>query len=1548
MNKHKLIKRLAVSGALLAQVAPMVLSSTQAFAIQPSSAIAQSKFDQDMAAYKTAKAQYDRDKAAYDAAKAKYDTDKAAYDKAKVAYDAAMTKYTKDKATYDQKKAEYDRAMAIAEQNKNTPGYLTTAESQALIFKREPNARVSFSGNNVFFDTADGDNGLGVINASAEKHIAAGHVVDQPDWADLRNPGFAGGGTGETGRIQGTAVGLTKGQTMTVRYDGLQNSSYNGREIAAVEYKYSVVSSPSAQESFTMVIYQDPTVTTYFGTSKDVPTRDGQIRNDVTYYYEDGSKVDFSSGEALVSFSSLNYSNQGIGEQEYAKPVSNLIPVQINGSSVTFSDGKIAATSSNHSKEDGSLFDRGEWDSTADNPNSYYAAGVAKLSGTTISFIMGNHALDNTRGTLRQWFQFNSVVRAYAVPERPVEPKLPTAPTAPTAPTPPTAPTMPVGPTAVSKSVSLNNKDYAPAETTAKAVDAGKSDASWYWKVDFKLSNNTNYDSIVLTDTMESVQTVKREDVKVYDATGKDVTAQGTLVIADVAGDASKQTYKWTANQTFLTALNAEYGVGKAKATEQPTMSMKIKATARDADAARLRQYLDTATNTIVLPNTATMTVGGQTGTNAKNTVTEQSNKSHVRFKVENTVSNPEKKVTDLNERNVDRNHLGLVDRNQTYTISFDTGQGTTFSKLNITDIMPNGFKSNGTAVITNSAGKDITSLFDVSISGQTFKASIKPSASESTDLVNTKVSIKLAGTAVRWLGDTIKNTATIEDFTKSIKTNETVTVIPDDGEAIKESTFSRRGEEVVDSYAKAETDETATRVRESGSTYYWRNTFKLPNKTHYTSVVITDTFENVQKVNTAVMQVLDSDGNDVAAKGKFEVTDLNDKQKSIKWTASAEYLAELNAKFGVNSDAHPTLTLKIPTDVKGVSSKAMESYKNQNKHYIIPNTASISLRDNSGITVDYKMDTNVSKVNVPSVVDPGQENPPTKTVTDNNETNVATNRLGFETLSQTYNVKVPTTAGYMIEKLVITDDLDDGFTTSLEQIKLTTANGDDVKALFDITIGEGNVVTATIKESAKEDRRVVDTTIDLSIQGTFPQGYGRTVTNTAKVTDAVSNYQTGTVTTYVPSKPESTKSVSVDGGKSYGELGQLGVRSDEYIWKIDHKLANHSEYSEIVLNDELEGIQAVDASKVKVYNYDGTDITNGGKVAIKETNGKNVVTWTASAETIKSINDKFGVKSDEEPRLTMTIATNIAAATNADEARSYNKDTDRVEIPNVGGMKLTAKNEGSITVRSNTPKVVTPTPGDSSAKKFVAVDGDNPQWSDKLELSNFDNLYQYRTEFKLASNFNYDKGDLVLSDTFENLQSYKEVKITDASGADITSKFDITATPKTDVLSQTVITAIPKNANDFDDKGDTINMVITGVSLTGATGLQQVQYISTANDAGGFHEGVTIPNISGLKQTSAIPNRSRVQESNKTYVNFNLAADLSKKVENEEVKVVNPAEATEATSLTDLAASAQDFLANPGKAPKESLKALSEALTSESTSKQSLLNLLINAVKGK
>lgn len=99
----------------------------------------------------------------------------AEYPTKKKDYEGKSATYEAEKKAYEAKLAEYNKALDEATKNAKKDGYLSQSESQDLIFKREPNAKLSVSGNTIYLDVADAVGGMGVINASAGRHIAAGH-----------------------------------------------------------------------------------------------------------------------------------------------------------------------------------------------------------------------------------------------------------------------------------------------------------------------------------------------------------------------------------------------------------------------------------------------------------------------------------------------------------------------------------------------------------------------------------------------------------------------------------------------------------------------------------------------------------------------------------------------------------------------------------------------------------------------------------------------------------------------------------------------------------------------------------------------------------------------------------------------------------------------------------------------------------------------------------------------------------------------------------------------------------------------------------------------------------------------------------------------------------------------------------------------------------------------------------------------------------------------------------------------------------------------------
>lgn len=271
-----------------------------------------------------------------------------------------------------------------------------------------------------------------------------------------------GAGT-PAGSGNGYGLILEQNKPIQVTYNNLTNTSYNGKRINRLIYTYELLSTFAEDKKATAFVYTDPTKTIYVGThGQNKGQVDFSIKQTMTYFFEDGSPVVFDKDKtALLSFASRNNSFE-FGEQEFVQLGSNLSFIPITGSSVSGEEGYVAARASNNTKADGSKYDRSEWDQDG-HVNEYYGAGVALVTGDTISFTFGIRynpqdiqqasKPSGLRDRSRQWFTVNADIKASGLlnTEKPGTP--PSEPSKPAILTKvieaPTKPVQPVKPTAV-------------------------------------------------------------------------------------------------------------------------------------------------------------------------------------------------------------------------------------------------------------------------------------------------------------------------------------------------------------------------------------------------------------------------------------------------------------------------------------------------------------------------------------------------------------------------------------------------------------------------------------------------------------------------------------------------------------------------------------------------------------------------------------------------------------------------------------------------------------------------------------------------------------------------------------------------------------------------------------------------------------------------------------------------------------------------------------------------------------------------------------------
>ena len=313
----------------------------------------------------------------------------------KQAYADAQAKYEADKAKYVEDKAAYEKNMAEAEENTKKEGNLSEVAEQGLVYNNasEPNATHEVVKGNVV-DEKEVQDAAKAAKVGDKDYLV--NTVLNPDSEFING---------------GTYVALKAGETTTVRYEGLENSTYNGQKIAAVEYDYT-----SDVDTYA-ILYNDPTITIglmNFSKAIDVATN---VR-----FYDANKQLITLTKDALFGFNSLN---RGKGElyNDKIEYVSNEAGfITINGSTIVNHEGNKAYADS--SNDEGVI---GEWDNF-DSPNFYKGGIVGLTQDGKMSFHFGND------GRVWQWFAINSTIPVSTLPIKPVEPVVPTIeePVAPT------------------------------------------------------------------------------------------------------------------------------------------------------------------------------------------------------------------------------------------------------------------------------------------------------------------------------------------------------------------------------------------------------------------------------------------------------------------------------------------------------------------------------------------------------------------------------------------------------------------------------------------------------------------------------------------------------------------------------------------------------------------------------------------------------------------------------------------------------------------------------------------------------------------------------------------------------------------------------------------------------------------------------------------------------------------------------------------------------------------------------------------------------------
>lgn len=310
-------------------------------------------------------------------------------------YEAKVNKYNQDVAAYNQAKQEWDAKKAELESKKTEEGQLTETLAQNLIFKDEPNAEVSVSGNfQGYWKRSDNRYGNDY-----------GNVDYKPESGDTLEQSWSGGYAtwkASNDNFLGLPVVLSQGDSITATYTNLQNSSYAGKKISKIEY---TISSNQTQPHSVFVL-KNPALGLWTYNTKE---GNNTVQTNLTmkFYDEDGNLIEFDENHpALVNMGSLNSGTTASGYRYIEKVYNqNFRFVPINGSLIKESANHeiYAVDEDTDNPTNYKGWDSTRWDRIG-NPNMWFGSGTGVVtSGNTISL----SAESNASG---QWLIVNGAV----------------------------------------------------------------------------------------------------------------------------------------------------------------------------------------------------------------------------------------------------------------------------------------------------------------------------------------------------------------------------------------------------------------------------------------------------------------------------------------------------------------------------------------------------------------------------------------------------------------------------------------------------------------------------------------------------------------------------------------------------------------------------------------------------------------------------------------------------------------------------------------------------------------------------------------------------------------------------------------------------------------------------------------------------------------------------------------------------------------------------------------------------------------------------------
>ena len=1061
---------------------------------------------------------------------------------------------------------------------------------------------------------------------------------------------------------------------------------------------------------------------------------------------------------------------------------------------------------------------------------------------------------------------------------------------------------------------------------------------TYNYKIDFTLSDHADYTSIVVTDHLEDIQTFS--GAKVLNAQGEDVTEEWEFAGFPKAG-ANKDGAMATADITVKAKNPAKYTrIGGTYSILLTDVTLK------GAGAYDEAFYVKNGKE--VVPNRAKLDWLDKTpDPNEPNHL--DSNQTTV------TPPNPVdvkiyKEVSVDNRRTYgEHKHLPSHDAKYHWKTTFNLSKLMNYDELILTDHFADVQAPNldiAKMVRIDQAGKDITHKFDINTTAKEnvteIVAKCKPEfVNDFDDIRNdTETELHMTIDDVSLKGvSAISEKKYIKEGIETIPNTAQIVVNPlikegfhQDNLFYQNKTSNEAKVDIekptkIDVHKKVTVDggknwvDVANLPNHDGN-YTWKTEFTLPKYNNFEQLVLTDHFADVQFPNLNIEKMISimQNGVDIANKFNFS-TRTNGNNVDVIATVKPEHANDFD---DITEDRFAKLEMIIQdVNLKHVKPETEKKYIS-NGQETIPNQSTISVNPH----LDFEQfkqskDSNIAKVNIQRPTDGSVHK---QVSIDKGKKWVDVADLPNHDGEFTWKTEFILPKFNNFEQFVLTERFADVQMPNLDMDKMfsITQNEEDITHKFNVTKVEDTAkhtvnIIATVKQEfvddfddIREDKyaKVYLTIKDIHLKHvkaetekpfihegieTIPNQTNMTINPHLDFEQFKRNKDSNIskVNIKKPTPVKIHKQVSIDGGKTWGEIKDLPNHDGNYTWKTDFQLPKFNNFEQLILTDHFADVQFpnLDISKMVSVLQNGRDITSKFSFSTK-VNGDNVdVIATLNPELADEFDD---IQTDEEAHLEMIIKDVNLKKVKAKTEEKYINERDIEVIPNQTNIKVNPHlsfDQFKQTKDSNISKVniirpTDPTVGNPKDKnnrgKQVSIDG-GKTWSDFKDLAKHDSLYDWKSTFNPSKYFNFDgHGSLTLTDTFEHLQTIGEVKVAtmtneqlndlvdkdlveiqDRAGNRISDKFIFTVEPFNKLAVTIKASVKAEFADEFDDLGgvnqgdlQTIVLYIRQATVRGATGHEEIHYLDADNR-------IYIPNVAGIKEDSGIKHFTGKEKTN-------------------------------------------------------------------------------------